>query len=122
MNLSELKQQVMFQIGRDMEDLSDFHPHLNDYLNEGYDLLMMAYRGEHVGNEGNWPCLSGEKSSPELPAWMHRSLADYAVWMVYRNGSAQKQNRGMLFRRAFDDTVSRIRRESGARFIHGIPR
>ena len=43
MNLLELKQQVMFQTGNDADDLGDFQPHLTDYLNEGYDRLMMAY-------------------------------------------------------------------------------
>ena len=122
MNLLELKQQVMFQIGRDSEDLGEFQPHLTDYLNEGYDLLMMAYRQEHVGRDASIPSLSSDKSSPELPGWMHRSLADYAAWMVCRNGNAQKQSQGYALRRAFDETLARARRERGAQRIHHIPR
>ena len=122
MNLLELKQQVMFQIGQDSGDLGDFHPHLTDYLNEAYDLLMMAYQGEHVGREEKYPPLLSDRASPELPEWMHRSIADYAVWMVCRNGSVMKQNRGRAFRRDFDETVVRIRRECSGRMIRNIPR
>ena len=121
MNLLKLKQQVMFQTGNDAEDLGDFQPHLTDYLNEGYDLLMMAYEGRHVDDEGDTPRLSHDKSEPELPAWLHRPIADYAAWMVYRNGSAQKQSRGYVFRKAFDEALSRARAAKG-KFVYNIPR
>ena len=94
MNLLELKQQVMFQTGNDADDLGDFQPHLTDYLNEGYDRLMMAYVREHIGGDGDYPELGHDKSQPELPEWLHRAIADYATWLVYRNGSAEKQSRG----------------------------
>ena len=121
MNLLQLKQQVMFQTGNDAEDLGDFQPHLTDYLNEGYDLLMMASQGKHVDAESEAQPLSHDKGEPELPSWMHRALADYATWLVYRNGSAQKQGRGYVFRKAFDEVLSRAR-SAGGRQIHGIPR
>ena len=121
MILLELKQQVMFQTGNDAEDLGDFLPHLTDYINEGYDLLLMACEKQHVGEDSGVHPLAHDKSEPELPAWMHRSLADYAAWLVYRNGSAQKQSRGYVFRKAFEETLSRAR-NAGENRIHGIPR
>ena len=121
MNLMELRQQVMFQTGNDAEDLGDFQPHLTDYINEGYDLLLMAHCGEHVDPDGAFPPLAQQKSEPELPGWMHRSLADYAAWMVYRNGSAQKQSRGFVMRKAFDEVLNRVRAEGG-KTIRNIPR
>lgn len=122
MNLLELKQQVMFQTGNDAEDLGDFLPHLSDYLNEAYDRLLMACKGRHVDDEGEYPRLTHDKSQPELPQWAHRALADYATWMVYRNGSPQKQNRGYVFKKAFEEAQIRLRANGGGRYIHGIPR
>ena len=121
MNLFELKQQVMFQTGNDAEDLGDFLPHLKDYLNEGYDLLLMAHCKEHVDDAGKYPRLFHDKSEPELPQWAHRALADYAAWMVYRNGNAQRQSRGFVFRKAFEEVLGRLRQEGGPS-IRNIPR
>ena len=122
MNLLELKQQVMFQTGNDAEDLGDFLPHLNDYLNEAYDRLLMACKGQHADDEGDYPRLRSDRSMPDLPQWAHRALADFATWMVYRNGSPQKQNRGYVFKKAFDEMESRLRASGGGRYICNIPR
>ena len=121
MNLLELKQQVMFQTGNDAEDLGDFQPHLTDYLNEGYDRLAQAYSGKSVGMDDALMPLLRDKSVPELPEWLHRAIADYATWMVYRNGSAQKQNRGVVFLRTFNEALSRARAASSEAFITHIP-
>ena len=121
MNLLQLKQQVMFETGNDAEDLGDYLPHLNDYINEGYDLLLMAHAGQHVDDDGDYPRMKQEKSEPELLPWTHRALADYAAWMVYRNGNAQKQSRGFVFRKAFEETLARVR-NAGGKYIHSIPR
>ena len=51
MDLSAIKQQVMFQIGGDAEDVQDFLPYLTRYINEGYDRLVMAACGRHVSDE-----------------------------------------------------------------------
>ena len=121
MTLQQIRQQVMFQIGGDEADLGDYLPHLNDYINEGYDQLLAAVNGKHLSDEGEYPPRRHEKSQPELPAHLHRALADYAAWMVYRNGSAQRQSRGAVFRRAFEECLSRARL-AGAAFIRNIPR
>ena len=97
MDLSALRQQVMFQIGGDAEDVKDFLPHLNDYINEAYDRLVMAAHGRHLCPEDErFQPLSHELSQPTLPAWTHRAIADWATWLVCRNGSAQRQICGSL--------------------------
>lgn len=121
MTLLELKRQVMFQTGNDAEDLGDFQPHLTDYLNEGYDRLVMAYAREHAGEEGEYPLLDNDRSEPELPEWLHRGIADFATWMIYRNGSAEKQARGYAFRHSFEEAERRARVESAGRWIRNVP-
>lgn len=122
MNLSAIRQQIMFQIGGDAEDVQDFLPHLTQYINEGYDRLTMAVSGRHVGEaEDEIAPLLHEKSQPELPEWTHAAIADFATWLICRNGSAQRQNRGYAFRRAFENVESRLRLAGSGRYIHHIP-
>ena len=121
MNLLDIKRQAMFQTGHDADDAGDFHPHLTDYINEGYDRLLMAAKGVHAEEGGAYPRLVHDKSEPELPLWAHRALADYAAWMICRSGSAQKQSRGLVLRRAFEETENRLRTEKGVRQFVNIP-
>lgn len=122
MDLSALRQQVMFQIGGDAEDVQDFLPYLTDYLNEGYDRLVMAAYGYHVGEKENGAePLRHDRSVPALPAWTHRAIADWATWLICRNGNTQRQNRGYAFRRAFEDVEGRLRSAQSGRYIRNIP-
>ena len=99
MNLLEIKQRVMFQTNNDADDLGDFLPHVTEYINDGYDRAVMAYAGQHVSTESDdYQPMSHDKSQPNLPSWLHQSIADWATWLVYRNGSAPKQSRGYQFR------------------------
>ena len=108
MNLAELKNAVMNQTNNDADDLGDFLPHLVDYINEGYERLVFASAKQHVSSDSDdYTPLSNDKSSPNLPEWMHRSIADWATWLVYRNGNIQKQNRGYAFRNAFLETEAK---------------
>lgn len=110
MTFSEIKNMVMFQTNNDADDLGDFLPYLNDYINEGYDRLALAYAGEHGGQDSeNYPPLRKDKEAPALPEWTHRAIADWATWLVYRNGNVQKQNRGYQFRSAFSEVESKLR-------------
>ena len=122
MDLSALRQQVLFQTGGDAEDVQDYLPHLTQYLNEGYDRLLMAACGRHVGEGAEEdPPLSHDRSTPNLPAWTHRAIADWATWLICRNGNAQRQSRGYAFRRAFEEVESRLRSARSGRFIIHIP-
>jgi len=121
LTLLDIKHQVMFQIGSDAEDLGDFQPHVTRYINEGYDRAAMACVRRHVGGEdGDLPPLSHDRSVPDLPDWLHRAVADWATWLVYRNGSQNRQNRGYPFRSA---ALEAFRRAEGCgRYITNIPR
>lgn len=135
MTFAEIKNMVMFQTNNDADDLGDFLPYLNDYINEGYDKLAVAYSGEHSGQDSeNYPPLKKDKESPALPDWTHRAIADWATWMVYRNGNVQKQNRGYQYRGSFAEVESKLRSMTAAekglsqsaansrRYIYNIPR
>ena len=102
----------MFQTNNDASDLGDFAPHLNDYVNEGYDLLLYAELGVHVGDTG-YAALSADADVPETSAWTHRALADYGTWMVYRNGNPLKQQRGYAFNNAFMTVYGKVNSGQG---------
>ena len=109
MNLLEIKNMVMFQTNNDADDLGDFLPYLEDYINEGYDRLVVVYAGEHVTVDSDlYLPLTHDKSSPELPEWAHRAIADYATWMIYRNGNVEKQRRGQQYLAAFEAMLSKL--------------
>lgn len=138
MTLSEIKEQVMFQTNNDAEDVGDFLPALTDYINEAYDRLIKVWAKAHVnsGSE-NWPPLREPDPEPEesedeeifddeensgvvypvdvprTPEWTHRYLADWATWLVYRNGNPNKQQRGYAFRESFLWMLSTIADEGG---------
>ena len=114
MTLDAIREQVMFQTNNDVDDLPDFMPHLNDYINEGYDLLMDAFKGQHIGNDaGEIPRLEGANDIPKLPEYAHRALADYGTYMVYRNGNSVKQNRGSVFYSMFMGVVAQLKYDGG---------
>lgn len=125
MTFQEIKETALTQTNNDIEDIDEFLPHLNDYVNEGYDLLMVAYAGEHAGTDA-YPYLEGDGDKPALPIWTHPALANWATWLLYRIGNPQKQQRGLYFKAAFDDALSRVYLEGGekgkrTRFINVYP-
>ena len=123
MDFASLRAHVLYQIGQDQEDLGDFLPHLDAYLNEGYDRLVMAHAGVHVSEDSrSYMPLTRDRSVPRLPQWAHRAIADWAVWLIFRSGSAQKQNRGYVFRQSFETVERRLRAESEQRRITNIPK
>lgn len=115
MTLSQLENHVMFQTNNDQDDLEDFTPHIVDYINEAYDLLVFAWDHQHVvsGSE-TYPPLSANSDVPNVPEWTHRYLADWATWLVYRNGNPQKQQRGYAYRERFENMLLMIAGQGGA--------
>ena len=107
MTLSEIQEQVMFQTNNDADDLGDYTPHINDYINEGYDRIIVAWDNNHVPST-EYPKLSDDTDTPLIPEWIHRYIADWATWLIYRNGNPQKQNRGMAYRYAFEELLSKL--------------
>ena len=127
MLLIEIKEQVMAQTNNDVDDLGDFMPFLMDYINEGYDRLVYAWAETHISDATNaeWPRLHEEYEKPKTPEWTHRALADWATWLVYRNGNLQKQQRGYPFRAAFEEVLAKVLAEGGkkgkVRNFYNIP-
>lgn len=113
MTLAEIKDQIMFQTNNDAEDIDDYLPHVNDYINDGYDRLVSAWTKSHTPQE-DYPRLEDNEDVPNLPVWTHRALCDWATWLVYRNGNPQKQNRGLAFKSAFEEVLAKIVGEGGA--------
>ena len=107
MTLSEIQEQIMFQTNNDADDLGDYLPHLNDYINEGYDRIAVVWDSKHVPSD-DYPTLERAKDEPELPEWMHRYIADWATWLCYRNGNPQKQQRGRAYWQHFMELLSKI--------------
>ena len=118
MTLGEIKEQVMFQTNNDADDLEDFEPHIGEYVNDGYDRLVEVWDHQHVSSTStDYPTLTADTDVPNVPEWTHRYLADWATWLVYRNGNPQKQQRGYAFREAFLSMLSTILGEGG---VNGI--
>ena len=122
MTLAEIKSRVMFQTNNDDEDVSDYLPHLVDYINDGYDRLVFVWDKQHCGTT-DWPWLeeppltpdpSVDGDIPKTPEWTHKYLADWATWLVYRNGNPQKQQRGMAFRNSFEEMLAKVAGSGGS--------
>jgi hypothetical protein len=113
MTLSEIQEHIMFQTNNDADDLGDFTPHINDYINEGYDRIVVVWDNQHVPSE-KYPQLENDTDVPNLPEWIHRFIADWATWLIYRNGNPQKQNRGQAYRYAFEEMLSKLSGMGGA--------
>lgn len=125
MTMDEIKQEIMFQSNNDFEDLDEFLPFLDGYINEGYDKMVYAWDKAHCG-DAEYPALSADTDVPNLPEWTHRGLCDYGTWLVYRNGNPQKQQRGQVYLAAFEELLTKIRSEGGkngpVRNFYNIPR
>ena len=114
MTLEEIKEQIMFQTNNDADDLEDFEPHIVDYINDGYDRIVVVFDHQHVAPESEtYPTLEETTDVPNLPDWMHRYLTDWATWLVYRNGNPQKQQRGYAYRETFELFLRQIAGEGG---------
>ena len=116
----------MHQTGSDETDLHDALPQLHRYLNDAYDQLLAAWEpGAHISGMGG-PSPSGtavlplvdDEDKPALPDWTHQGMVDYATSMLFRNGNAHRQLRGMPYLSAFQDVRARIFSEGGKR---GMP-
>lgn len=115
MTLGEIKERCMFQTNNDADDLGDYEPHIEGYVNDAYDRLVNVWAKQHVipGNE-DYPPLAEETDEPNTPEWTHHFLADWATWLIYRNGNPQKQQRGYAFRDTFLSMLATVADEGGA--------
>ena len=113
MTLAEIKAHIMFQTNNDEEDVIDFLPHVVDYINEGYDLLMEVWQKDHIPGD-TYERLEYDADEPELPEWLHRYICDWATWLIYRNGNPQKQQRGRAYYERFMEILNKIGGMGGA--------
>ena len=123
MTLAEIKTQALFQFGNDTDALDEyeFMPHIVDYANEGYEILFWYWKDIHIPDDMK---LRREEDVPQLPEWAHRAIADYTTWMLYRNGSSARQNRGQAYWDSFIDCRNRLRSEKNGghpHHFHHIP-
>ena len=123
MTLADIKTQALFQFGNDTDALDDyeFQPHIVDYANEGYDILMWAWKDTHIPDAD---LLVDDDDVPSIPEWAHRAIADYTTWMLYRNGNSARQNRGQAYLSNFNQIKIRLQTEKydGVRHFHHIPK
>lgn len=108
MTVSDIKNRIMYQTGNDGEDVTDHLPWVLEYINQGYDKMLIAHVKQHVGSE-EYPMLSGDEDNPNLPEWVHYALADFATWCIYRNGNTQRQQRGMRYLASFEEALTDLR-------------
>lgn len=114
MTLGEIKYHVLFQTNNDTDDIGDYQPHIIDYINEAYDLLVNVWSRQHTEFAGvDYPRLGDDTDVPQTPEWTHRYLADWATWLIYRNGNPQKQQRGYAYRQSFEVMLARVADEGG---------
>jgi len=114
MTLGEIKNEIMFQTNNDAEDVEDYLPALVDYINDGYDRVVMVWAKRHIDDSSrDYYPLSDDSDEPNVPGWIHRYLADWATWLVYRNGNPQKQQRGQQYKAAFEEMLSRLADSGG---------
>lgn len=120
MTLADIKKQALFQYNNDTDPVDDFDflPHLVDYINEGYEDLYWNWTDEHVDSP-----LREERDVPLLPEWAHRAVADYATYLIYRNGSSARQNRGQAYLSNFMLIRNKLRdeKDDNVRNFHNIP-
>lgn len=109
MTLEELREHVMFQTNNDVDDLDEFQPSVDRYLNEGYDRLVEAYADTHLDIGETYVTLSDDDDIPAIPEWAHRAIGDYGAYMVYRNGNQYKQARGDRYLQMFNDVLIKLR-------------
>lgn len=112
MTFEEMMQRAMFQYNADWDDVEDYSPHVDAYVNDGYDQVLYALTEYHLGDLAVFPYLDAEDDAdtvPGVPTWTHQPIADYATYMLYRNGNPQKQSRGTAFLQNFQDCLTKCK-------------
>lgn len=113
MTFDAIRNLVLFQTNNDIIDLPDYQPAIEGYINEGYDILAYEYDNLHLDEVRSgetvaaYPTMEATNDEPNIPEWMHSAIADYATYMMYRNGNAIKQNRGIPYYQKFLEVKSK---------------
>lgn len=112
MTLQDIQEHIMHQTNNDADDLPDYAPHIDNYINEAYDRIVIVWDDRHVPSD-DYPRLESSDDEPLLPEWLHRYIADWATWLIYRNGNPQKQSRGMAYRNSFLEILATLKDGGG---------
>ena len=105
-------QRAIFQYNADWDDIEDYAPHVDAYVNDGYDQVLFAITGLHLDENARYHTLvtgTDDDVAPGVPAWTHLPISDYATYMLYRNGNPQKQQRGMAFLQNFEECLRKCK-------------
>lgn len=104
-----MMQRAIYQFNADWDDYEDYAPHVDAYVNDGYDQVLYALTDYHLDDLPVFPTLTTDNPEevPKVPQWTHFPIADYATYCMYRNGNPQKQQRGQEFLRRFMDCLSK---------------
>lgn len=113
MTLDEIKSRVIFQANADEDDLDDYEPAITGYVNAGYDLILEALTNTHLDMGNAFVSLSVGTDVPKVFEWTHIGIADYATYLVYRNGNPQKQSRGQAYLAEFNDILEKCKQLRG---------
>lgn len=116
MTFEGMMQRAMFQYNADWDDVSDYEPHVDAYVNDGYDQVLYALTSYHLDELEMFPTLVrgvDDAVVPGVPAWTHQPIADFATYMLYRNGNPQKQSRGTYFLQRFNECLSKCKDLAG---------
>lgn len=116
MTFEQMMQRAMFQYNADWDDVTDYTPHVDAYVNDGYDQVLYALTSYHLNDLPLFPSLDRDDDAdvvPGVPEWTHQPIADYATYMLYRNGNPQKQSRGTYFLQSFRECISKCKDLAG---------
>ena len=119
MTVGEIKNRIMYQTGNDGEDVTDHLPWVLEYINQGYDRMLVGYVKAHAGSE-EYPMLSADEDTPQLPDWVHYALADFATWCIYRNGNVQRQQRGLRYLASFEEALVNLMHDPASGKVHNF--
>jgi hypothetical protein len=106
MELNDLKDLVMLQLGEDTADVEEYETLIETYLQSGYELLMYKRKG------GNLTDVKPLEQENLLPIWAHTALADYATYRILITGNSAKQNRAQAFYASFAEILSKLMTEA----------
>ena len=96
MTLDELRSLTMQQLQEDVEDIDEYQPMIDEYINMGYMQVM-----NHLDATGTEDLSDPTHEPAFYPEQYHGILADYATYGVLGTGTTVRQSRAMFFYNRF---------------------
>lgn len=117
MTFEAMMQRAIFQYNADWDDYEDYAPHVDAYVNDGYDQVLYALTKYHLDDVPVFHTLDAvedAQNEPKVPQWTHLPICDYATYLLYRNGNPQKQSRGREFLDNFLKCIQKCQNLAGS--------